>query len=348
MAIDPQAGGKTGEQTPVPPAVTFIILGFNQTAFIDQAIDAAFAQDYPNLQVVLSDDGSSDGTFAVMQRRVADYRGPHRVRAVRTSRNFGLVNHLLSALAVADGDLIVVAAGDDVSLPHRVGTLAAHWVAHRPAVLYSAFDLMDFEGCFLRRDHSAHTRIFDSADYFLDRDVTIAFGCAAAYSGDFLRSVPLPDQPIWAEDYYLSLIALLRGETIDYIDEPLVSYRQNPQALRNFTAVGVDFTAYERREMRFFDGLLVLTRAFAVIVDGDPAAARTRIRRDRIARDIAWYCYRSDWADRSFLGRLGYTLTLRSRQRLRWALPRLIGLPGFIAVKTLAAKVRGRQAGTPG
>ena len=325
--------------TPALPPVTFVILAFNQKAFIDHAIDAAFAQDYPNLQVLLSDDGSQDGTFEIMQARAVTYRGPHRVRAIRTARNFGLVHHFCFAAAAADGELVVASAADDMSLPHRVSTLVKYWIARRPAVIYSAWELTDMQGRFLRHDQSANTRKFDCADYFPDREATIAFGCAAAYSREFLKTVPVPAKPIWAEDYFLSLVALTTGEAIEYVDEPLVSYRQNQQAMRNFAVGGADALAYERREMIFFDGLVVLTGAFADIVDNGRPVARTRIRRDMITRDIEWYSYRADWATRSFFARVRFTATLRSKERLRWALPRVVGIKYFIMAKQMAGKL---------
>lgn len=329
------------------PPVTFVILGFNQETVIDQAIDGALAQNYENLQIVFSDDGSSDATFDIMTERAAAYRGPHRVCAIRTPRNAGLVHHLLNAITVADGDLIVVSAGDDVSLPDRVLTLVDHWQQHRPAVIYSAWNLMDFEGRFLYTDSSATTRIFDSAAYFPDRDVSVAFGCSAAYSRAFLQTVALPAQPIWAEDYFLSLLAMLADEAIEYIGTPLVSYRQNPQALRNFNAAGIDALAYEKREMRFFKQLAEHLGAFLDIVDAGHPPARTRISRDAIVRDIAWYRYRANWARYSLLGRLRYMVALRDGQRLRWALPRIIGAEPFVKLKTKLASVR-RRAGAVG
>src|SRR5690606_870089 len=61
------------------PLVTFAVLAYQQEDLIRQAIEAAFAQTYSPLEIILSDDGSGDRTFEVIERMAAAYDGPHSV-----------------------------------------------------------------------------------------------------------------------------------------------------------------------------------------------------------------------------------------------------------------------------
>ena len=61
------------------PLVTFIVISYNQEAFIRDGVEGAFSQTYSPLEIVLSDDCSRDRTFEIMQELAAAYRGPHRV-----------------------------------------------------------------------------------------------------------------------------------------------------------------------------------------------------------------------------------------------------------------------------
>ena len=62
------------------PSISIILTGHNQEHCIRDAIRSVFGQDYEGpVEIILSDDGSSDGTFAVMQEMAAQYRGPYRV-----------------------------------------------------------------------------------------------------------------------------------------------------------------------------------------------------------------------------------------------------------------------------
>ena len=102
------------------PLVTFVILGYKQEQYIREAVEGALAQDYSPLEIILSDDCSPDGTFAIMQEMAAAYHGPHRVILNRPPHNLGLSAHLDHAVKQASGEWIVIAAGDDISLPDRV------------------------------------------------------------------------------------------------------------------------------------------------------------------------------------------------------------------------------------
>jgi len=80
------------------PRVTFFLFAYNQADFIRDACEAALAQTYTPLEVILSDDCSSDETFQIMQDVVASYSGPHQVRLNRNDQNLGLIGHVNRAM----------------------------------------------------------------------------------------------------------------------------------------------------------------------------------------------------------------------------------------------------------
>jgi glycosyltransferase involved in cell wall biosynthesis len=99
--------------------VTFALFAYNQEKYIREAIEGAFAQTYDSLEIILSDDYSSDRTFEIIQEMAAAYRGPHEVRVNRTTKNLGLSSHVNEVMPITNGEFIVIAAGDDISLPQR-------------------------------------------------------------------------------------------------------------------------------------------------------------------------------------------------------------------------------------
>lgn len=101
------------------PVITFAIIAYNQEKFIHEAIEAAFAQTYSPLQIILSDDHSPDRTFEIMQEMAAHYNGPHRITLNRNETNQRLAAHVNTVMSLADGEIVVLAAGDDISLPER-------------------------------------------------------------------------------------------------------------------------------------------------------------------------------------------------------------------------------------
>lgn len=99
--------------------VTFFLVSYKQEKYIREALNGAFAQTYQPLEIVLSDDCSPDGTFGIMREMARNYRGPHRLVLSRNERNLGLCGNVNRLLNLASGNIIVIAAGDDISLPER-------------------------------------------------------------------------------------------------------------------------------------------------------------------------------------------------------------------------------------
>jgi hypothetical protein len=100
--------------------VTFALFAYNHEHYIREAVDGAFSQTYEPLEIILSDDCSSDRTFEIMQEMAAAYEGPHEVQVRRNEVNLGIGAHVSHVLGNAKGDYFCLAAGDDISEYDRV------------------------------------------------------------------------------------------------------------------------------------------------------------------------------------------------------------------------------------
>lgn len=99
----------------IPPPVTFMIMIFNQAKYIVDAVQSAFGQEYDGpLEILLSDDASTDGTTELLRKMVERYDGPHSVRLSVNRSNLGLMAHFNKVFALARHDLVVCGAGDVV------------------------------------------------------------------------------------------------------------------------------------------------------------------------------------------------------------------------------------------
>ncbi|WP_170124768.1 glycosyltransferase [Roseinatronobacter thiooxidans] len=113
--------------TPERPLVTFALFAYNQEKYIREAVEGALAQTYEPLEIILSDDCSSDRTFEIMREVAAGYSGPSIVLLRRNHLNLGISTHFSKIINESRGKYFVVAAGDDISLPDRVSTLVGFW-----------------------------------------------------------------------------------------------------------------------------------------------------------------------------------------------------------------------------
>ena len=100
--------------------VSIVLIAYNQQRFVKQACLSVLSQDFLPLDIIFSDDCSSDGTYALMEEVVKNYQGHHHVRLRRNEQNLGLVEHINKVVSLCSGEIIVYAAGDDISMSDRV------------------------------------------------------------------------------------------------------------------------------------------------------------------------------------------------------------------------------------
>lgn len=92
------------------PLVVIGVPTFNRAASLERALRSALAQDYPRLQVVVSDNASTDGTAALCEGLAA---ADSRVRYLRQPHNIGGTRNFLYVAEQAEGDFYLWLADDD-------------------------------------------------------------------------------------------------------------------------------------------------------------------------------------------------------------------------------------------
>lgn len=228
------AGSESLNMESDKPLITFALFAYNQEAFIREAIEGAFAQDYQPLEIILSDDASMDSTFEIMQRAVENYVGPHRVVLNRNSSNLNIGDHVNTVGRLASGELVVLAAGDDFSMPQRVSKLVDGWqmAGGGPMMLCSDFEAMDASSEPVVLRNETIYRGTHSLEAMVRGDVRV-LGATSAVTADVFRSFPPMDATVRHEDRVLPFRALLLGGKVTLVDEKLVRYRVQGGVSRN-------------------------------------------------------------------------------------------------------------------
>ncbi len=207
------------------PLVSMFITSYNQEDFVRDAIEGAFAQTYSPLEIVMSDDASGDRTYAIMEEMAAAYQGPHRVILNRNEKNLHITRHVDKVMTLCSGELIVENAADDVSVPHRVERMVAHWLAcgRRAKAIHTARRRMDEQGN-LHEVFDDERVLANMTPLEVIRDHGTLVGASLAWSRE-VYDVFGPQAPIAIfDDFPTCFRASLIGE-IHYIPEPLLHYR---------------------------------------------------------------------------------------------------------------------------
>jgi glycosyltransferase involved in cell wall biosynthesis len=214
----------------VRPLATFALLLYNQERFAREAVEAALAQTYSPLEIVVSDDCSTDDTFLIVHDIVSRYRGPHTVVLNRNERNLGLVGHLNVLMSRVHGDLIVMGGGDDVSLPNRVARLVGAYSAPdgQPLSIYSNMIVIDEDG--VRRGLFATNHSLHMSPERIAEVGGGVYGCTHAWARRIFEVFGPLDEEVIHEDVIIPFRAAILGR-ICYLDEPLVLYRRHSSNL---------------------------------------------------------------------------------------------------------------------
>ena len=217
------------------PLVTFALFAYNQEKYIREAVEGALAQDYPNLEIIISDDCSTDGTWAAIEELVGGYTGPHRVVLNRNERNLGIGSHVNLIGGLAGGGLVVLAAGDDISHPGRVRKLHGIWSEFGcpPACIYSDVIPVDSHGNPVKEWEESVFPGPHSLRSFADGDIRI-LGASTAYTRDVFQSFPPMSPCVSHEDRVLPHRALLLGGRVVFTPDKLVKYRTTGGVSRSY------------------------------------------------------------------------------------------------------------------
>jgi len=96
--------------------VTIIIPSFNHARYIESAIKSVLDQTYQDIELIIIDDGSSDGTHALLEK----YRGASNIMVILNTKNRGQAFVLNEAVNLARGDYIGLLPSDDWYLPRKI------------------------------------------------------------------------------------------------------------------------------------------------------------------------------------------------------------------------------------
>jgi glycosyltransferase involved in cell wall biosynthesis len=140
--------------------VTVIMPCFDHETFVAQAMKSVFLQSYPDIEFLIIDDHSADGTFDEIQRVARNKRFSSRFRRLlitRNDRNMGAHETLNIGLAAASGKYVTFLNSDDLYEPERLCALIGQHSSADPFYLaFSAVRLIDRYGATIGHHELKH------------------------------------------------------------------------------------------------------------------------------------------------------------------------------------------------
>lgn len=230
------------------PLVTLLLLSYNQEKYVEEALRAALDQTYAPLEIIFSDDCSKDRTYQLAKRICENYSGHHKLILQKNEKNLGIGMHLNKLFDQANGELIVLAAADDISEPERVEELVTLWLKSEKKYdsIWSAVSLIDERGnaAGIKDQTPQSSAIVDQVQDF----VPSVLGCSHATTKRLHDKFGTFGENIVYEDRVIAFRSLISGGH-GYIKKPLVKYRIHSESISDqFRASAKRASAFERLE----------------------------------------------------------------------------------------------------
>jgi glycosyltransferase involved in cell wall biosynthesis len=266
----------------------------NGAAHIEAQVASILEQTLTPLELVLSDDASTDGTVEIVERMFATHRAAHpdhdiRLRVLRNPVALGVAGNFAQALAACVGDVIALSDQDDLWDPDRLERLVARLDGAPDVVaVHSDARLVDAEGHPLGSTLFRAIRLSGSERRAVDRGRAfevllrrnVATGATMVLTRA-LRDAALPIPEGWIHDEWLAMVASIAGE-LRREDRALTGYRQHGGNEIGARRIGMSDRVDRLREPRSARNRRLLARAESLAEryptrDGTPSTVAAQI-----------------------------------------------------------------------
>lgn len=253
------------------PRFSVTIPAYNAQDTLAETVGSVLSQDHESFEVVIVDDGSTDGTLALARELAA--ADPRIIVVAQENRGSGGAYN--TAVRTARADLLVMLSADDLLEPGHLAEMDRLIGEHPDASVFTC------DGWYL--DESGHRTPVDAARDWADpHGATLEellracfFGVGAVYRRTAFDAVGGFREDLYAEDYLFWLMALARGFTHRHLDRRLAVHRRG-SAQKSANAI----------RMRETDVAVIQALIDSGLIEGDPLQAASRAM-GRLSRRVA-------------------------------------------------------------
>lgn len=237
------------------PLVSIIVVTYNSSPFVVETLESAKVQTYKNIELIISDDCSTDDTVALCKEWLRE-NSAHFVRTqlITESKNTGIAGNLNRGIKASQGQWIKGLAGDDVLKDHCIDTYVRYITSnpevrfvHAAADIYSEQITVDR---FLSHSNSGYQPLHNNntaADAQFRVLLTHAHLSAPTtfIKRDIFEEVGLYDETIpMLEDWPMWLRITRAGIRLYYLDECTINYRIRSHSLSNHKGAAIMYKSH--------------------------------------------------------------------------------------------------------
>lgn len=231
------------------PLVSVSIPTYNSAAYIKECLDSVLEQDYPNIEIIVSDDASTDDTVSIL----LDYQSKHSsIKLNFNKTNLGITKNCNVILSLCKGKYIAFFAGDDVMLPEKIKQQVEYMEKNTKCTIsYHNAEVFFTNDPTNKKSYLHHHMVKPRSG---DVNVSIKYGPFNAACSSMVRRDKIPlhgfDERLEvASDGLFWIETLEMGGEIHYINKVLARYRIHGQnsSRTKINELALDFLVHQSK-----------------------------------------------------------------------------------------------------
>ncbi|GHH99683.1 glycosyltransferase [Neobacillus kokaensis] len=213
------------------PFVSVIIAAYNEEKVIGRTIESILKSDYPNLEIIVVDDGSKDQTSLVVSRK---YQANKKVFLFH-KENGGKATAINLGVRKAKGDILVAIDADTIIPPDSISKLIRHFADENIAAVSGNVRVGNRENLLTAWQHIEYVTGFnlEKRSFATLNCVPVVPGALGAWRKQVVQELGYFTNDTLAEDTDMTLKILRQGYKV-VIDEQACAYTEAPKTTRDF------------------------------------------------------------------------------------------------------------------
>ncbi|WP_154806452.1 glycosyltransferase family 2 protein [Sulfurovum lithotrophicum] len=201
-----------------PPLISIAMATYNGEKYLTEQLDSVYAQTYKNIEVIVTDDCSTDETVKILEQ----YADTHGLKYYVNEENLGFVKNFEKAISLCSGEYIALADQDDIWLPHKLEFLLEK--IGLQLMIHSDCSIIDAKNEIVIPSWKKENGFMVGVENLLFKNVVT--GCTVLMHRNLLdNACPFPEGVTY-HDWWLALCAAEKN-SLKYTDECLTRYREH-------------------------------------------------------------------------------------------------------------------------
>ena len=209
--------------------VDILLATYNGEKYIKEQIESILNQTYKNIQIIISDDCSKDGTRQILK----EYEKNDKIKVFYQEENLGYVKNFEFLLKQVESNLYMLSDQDDVWKKEKVEKSVEKIESEKLDLVFGDLEVVDENLNTLYKSYNRYMHLIHKIkkyqkDYRLQYLYNCMTGCTIISRKNWIDKVlPFPtNSKYMIHDYWLGLVIALNGK-VGYIEEPYILYRQH-------------------------------------------------------------------------------------------------------------------------